>query len=103
MVLVDLRQRNLRKEIQEVRESPQVVLAGSLGRQSVAKLAGRLANGPAFAYATTKSLLTRELDVSLGAAIELEAMTQALLMHSEDFNEFYAAWGEGRRPDWSGR
>ena len=70
---------------------------------SVAKLAGRLANGPAFAYGTTKSLLTRELDVSLGAAIELEAMTQALLMHSEDFNEFYAAWGEGRRPDWSGR
>ena len=70
---------------------------------SVAKLAGRLANGPAFAYATTKSLLTRELDVSLGAAIELEAVTQALLMHSEDFNEFYAAWGEGRRPDWSGR
>jgi enoyl-CoA hydratase/carnithine racemase len=70
---------------------------------SVAELAGRLANGPAFAYATTKSLLTRELDVSLGAAIELEAVTQALLMHSEDFNEFYAAWGEGRRPDWSGR
>ena len=30
-------------------------------------------------------------------------MTQALLMHSEDFKEFYAAWGEGRRPEWSGR
>jgi enoyl-CoA hydratase/carnithine racemase len=79
------------------------VVADDALAASVAELAGRLANGPAFAYATTKSLLTRELDVSLGAAIELEAMTQALLMHSEDFNEFYAAWGEGRRPNWSGR
>ena len=46
---------------------------------------------------TTKSLLTRELDMSLGAAIELEAITQALLMQSEDFEEFYVAWSEGRR------
>jgi len=66
-------------------------------------LARRLADGPAFAYATTKSLLTRELDMALGPAIELEAITQALLMHSEDFEEFYAAWGEGRGPEWTGR
>jgi enoyl-CoA hydratase/carnithine racemase len=66
-------------------------------------LARQLADGPAFAYATTKSLLTRELDMSLGAAIELEAVTQALLMHSEDFEEFYAAWNEGRKPQWQGR
>jgi enoyl-CoA hydratase/carnithine racemase len=66
-------------------------------------LAHRLADGPAFAYATTKSLLTRELDMGLGPAIELEAITQALLMHSEDFEEFYAAWSEGRRPEWVGR
>src|SRR3984885_7867065 len=70
---------------------------------SVAELAARLASGPAFAYATTKSLLTRELDVSLGAAIELEAITQALLMHSDDFAEFYEAWSEGRKPEWKGR
>ena len=69
----------------------------------VSALAQRLAEGPAFAYATTKSLLTRELDMALGPAIELEAITQALLMHSEDFEEFYAAWSEGRRPDWTGR
>lgn len=67
------------------------------------ELAGRLAGGPALAYSATKSLLTRELDMSLGAAIELEAMTQALLMKSEDFAEFYAAWSEGRKPDWKGR
>ncbi len=29
-------------------------------------------------------------------------MTQALLMHSDDFHEFYAAWHEGRRPAWKG-
>jgi enoyl-CoA hydratase/carnithine racemase len=66
-------------------------------------LARRFADGPALAFATTKSLLTRELDVGLGAAIEMEAATQALLMHSDDFEEFYAAWSEGRRPDWTGR
>ncbi|SHG61725.1 enoyl-CoA hydratase family protein [Streptoalloteichus hindustanus] len=68
-----------------------------------ATLARRLAEGPAFAYATTKSLLTRELDMSLGSAIEMEAVTQALLMRSRDHAEFYAAWSEGRRPQWTGR
>jgi enoyl-CoA hydratase/carnithine racemase len=66
-------------------------------------LASRLAEGPAFAYSTTKSLLTREQDMALAPAIELEAITQALLMHSEDFEEFYAAWNQGRRPEWTGR
>ena len=66
-------------------------------------LATRLASGPAFAYSTTKSLLTRELDMPLGAAIELEAITQALLMHSDDFAEFYDAWSERRKPSWTGR
>jgi enoyl-CoA hydratase/carnithine racemase len=66
-------------------------------------LALRLAEGPAFAYSTTKSLLTREQDMALAPAIELEAITQALLMHSDDFEEFYTAWNEGRRPEWTGR
>ncbi len=66
-------------------------------------LAARLSQGPAFAYSTTKSLLTRELDSDLGSSIELEAITQALMMHSEDFAEFYKAWSEGRKPDWRGR
>jgi enoyl-CoA hydratase/carnithine racemase len=66
-------------------------------------LARRLADGPALAYSTTKSLLTRELDMSLGGAIELEAITQALLMQSQDFEEFYTAWAEGRKPEWRGR
>jgi enoyl-CoA hydratase/carnithine racemase len=71
--------------------------------QHTAELASRIATGPAFAYSATKALLTRELDMDLGSAIELEAMTQALLMHSDDFGEFYKAWSEGRKPDWKGR
>jgi enoyl-CoA hydratase/carnithine racemase len=66
-------------------------------------LARRLANGPALAVAQTKVLLTRELDMSLADAIELEAMTQALLMKSQDHAEFYAAWRDGRKPAWTGR
>jgi enoyl-CoA hydratase/carnithine racemase len=66
-------------------------------------LARELADGPALAYATTKILLTRELDLDLGGAIEMEALAQALLMKSDDFAEFYAAWSEGRSPAWSGR
>jgi enoyl-CoA hydratase/carnithine racemase len=70
---------------------------------TTAQLARRLADGPALAYSTTKLLLTRELDLDLGGAIELEALAQALLMKSEDFAEFYAAWTAGREPAWTGR
>jgi enoyl-CoA hydratase/carnithine racemase len=66
-------------------------------------LARKLAGGPALAYATTKILLTRESDLSLHDAIEMEALAQALLMKSEDFAEFYSAWSEGREPAWRGR
>lgn len=66
-------------------------------------LARRLAEGPTLAYSTTKVLLTRELDLDLASAIELEALGQALMMQSEDHREFYAAWSEGRRPAWTGR
>lgn len=69
----------------------------------VGVMARRLADGPTFAYGATKSLLTRELDMSLSSAIELEAWTQAMLMRSRDHREFYAAFREGRDPDWSGR
>ena len=70
---------------------------------AAAELASRLASGPALAYSTTKVLLTRELDADLAGAIELEAVAQALLMQSDDHREFYAAWSQGRAPDWKGR
>ena len=70
---------------------------------AVDRLARRLAAGPAHAYAQTKALLTREQDMSLSAAVELEAMTQALLMTGQDYAEFHAAFTEGRDPKWQGR
>jgi len=71
--------------------------------QAVDRLARRLATGPSHAYAQTKALLTREQDMSLSAALELEAMTQALLMTGKDYAEFHAAFTEGRDPNWQGR
>jgi enoyl-CoA hydratase/carnithine racemase len=68
-----------------------------------AGLAKRLADGPALAYAATKMLLSKQLDMNLSAALELDSMTQALLMKSADHAEFYAAFREGREPKWSGR
>jgi len=68
-----------------------------------AQLARRLADGPVHAYAQTKALLSRELDMSLSAAVELEAVTQALLMTSADYREFYEAFSDGRDPQWKGR
>jgi enoyl-CoA hydratase/carnithine racemase len=66
-------------------------------------LARRLATGPSLAYAATKMLLSKELDMNLAGAIELEAMTQAMLMKSADHAEFYEAFQLGRDPNWTGR
>ena len=70
---------------------------------AVADLARTLASGPALAIAQTKSLLTRELDMPLGPSMELDAMTQALLMTTRDHAEFHAAFNERRPPRWEGR
>ncbi len=70
---------------------------------AVAALARRLADGPALAYGTTKTLIVRELDMDLASSIELEALTQALMMKTDDHGEFYASWKEKRKPDWKGR
>jgi enoyl-CoA hydratase/carnithine racemase len=70
---------------------------------AVAALAGRLAAGPSLALSQTKSLLTRELDMSLSASTELDAMTQALLMTTGDHAEFHAAFNAGRAPVWRGQ
>ncbi len=79
-----------------------VVEDSELGVETSA-VARRLADGPALAYAATKMLISRELDMNLGAALELDGMTQALLMKSADHAEFYAAFREGRDATWSGR
>jgi enoyl-CoA hydratase/carnithine racemase len=71
--------------------------------EAVSRLAARLACGPTLAYAQTKALLTREQDMSLAASMELDAMTQALLMTSHDHAEFHAAFNAQRPPEWTGR
>ena len=79
------------------------VVADDVLSEEAAGLAGQLADGPGLAYGATKVLLSRELDMDLGSAIELEAYTQALLMTSEDHAEFYRAFKAGRSPRWQGR
>ncbi len=70
---------------------------------AASQLARRLADGPALALAQTKALLTAELDLPLSAAVEMDASTQALLMHSEDYAEFHASFTEKRPPKWQGK
>jgi enoyl-CoA hydratase/carnithine racemase len=70
---------------------------------AVRALAERIAGGPALALAQTKSLLTRELDMSMSSAMELDAMTQALLMTTDDHAEFHAAFNSNRPPVWKGQ
>jgi enoyl-CoA hydratase/carnithine racemase len=71
--------------------------------EAVTRLARRLADGPTMAFSHTKALITRELEMSLSAALELDSMTQALLMKTEDHREFHAAFTEKRPPQWTGR
>jgi enoyl-CoA hydratase/carnithine racemase len=66
-------------------------------------LARRLADGPTLGLQQTKSLITRELDMPLGPAMELDAMTQALLMTTYDHAEFHEAFNAKRTPEWKGR
>jgi enoyl-CoA hydratase/carnithine racemase len=70
---------------------------------AAAELARTLARGPALAYKTTKLLLSRELDMDLAGSLELEAVTQALLMSTRDHAEFYDAFTSRRPPRWTGR
>jgi enoyl-CoA hydratase/carnithine racemase len=86
----------------EIGLATRVVDDGALSGETTA-LARRLADGPGTAFAATKLLLSREQDLDLGGALELEAMTQALLMTSDDHREFYRAFTEGREPRWTGR
>jgi len=86
----------------EIGLASRVVPDGEL-EQVARALAGDLATGPALAYGATKVLISRELDMDLGSAIELEAFTQALLMTTEDHAEFHRAFTGRQPPQWKGR
>ena len=62
-------------------------------------LAVRLAHGPGFGLAMTKTLLNHELDADFAAAIEAEAQGQALCMQTPEFRQAYEAFRARRGRD----
>jgi len=60
------------------------------------KWANRLKAGPLYALGVTKELLETETNLTLDAALEIEAATQALCMNTADFVEGYNAFVEKR-------
>jgi enoyl-CoA hydratase/carnithine racemase len=66
------------------------------------KLAYELATGPTFANAMTKRMLDMEWAMSIDAAIEAEAVAQALCMKTEDFARAYRAFAAKQKPVFEG-
>jgi enoyl-CoA hydratase/carnithine racemase len=61
------------------------------------EFAEQLAQGPAFAIAKTKEMLNRELFSSFDAALEAEALAQAICMQHPDYREAYEAFVAKRK------
>lgn len=68
------------------------VVPGETLLQEAHALAARLAAGPAFGLAMTKTLLNQELDIDLASAIEAEAQGQAICMQMPSFRAAYEAF-----------
>lgn len=79
-----------------------LVAPESLQAQALA-LARSLAEGPAFAHATTKACLHNEWAMSVDDAIDAEARAQALCMQTRDFAAAYHAFVEKSTPRFDGR
>lgn len=67
-----------------------------------AKLAGRLAKGPAHALAETKRLLSGSFEATLQLQLAAEAETFAGCAGTEDFAEGITAFVEKRKPEFGG-
>ena len=65
-------------------------------------LARQLARGPTFAHMMTKTMLDREWDMALDAAIDAEAEAQAICMQTKDFERAFRAFVEKREPVFEG-
>jgi enoyl-CoA hydratase/carnithine racemase len=76
--------------------------AGELLDEAVA-MAGKLAEGPNFAHMMTKTMLNREWDMSLEAAIEAEAQAQAICMGTRDFRTAFEAFMAKGKPVFEGK
>jgi enoyl-CoA hydratase/carnithine racemase len=67
-----------------------------------AKLATAIAAGPNFGNAMTKRMLDMEWAMSVEAAVEAEAVAQALCMQTEDFRRAYRAFVAKEKPVFEG-
>jgi len=66
-------------------------------------LAKRLAESASVALGVTKRLINNEWLMDISAAIEQEAVAQALMMQTEDHKEFHEAFKEKRKPNFKGK
>jgi len=76
--------------------APEVVLSEA---QALAKA---LADGPSFGNAMTKRMLDMEWAMSIEAAIEAEAVAQALCMQTDDFRRAFRAFVKKEKPVFEG-
>lgn len=65
-------------------------------------LADQLAKGPTIAHGVTKRQLEAEWNVTLDAALEMEAQAQAHCMETNDFKRAYEAFAKKRQPEFHG-
>ena len=68
----------------------------------VSRLAQRIATGPTFAHAMTKTMLHQEWDMGIDEAIEAEAQAQAICMQTKDFTRAYDAFVAKKKPVFEG-
>jgi enoyl-CoA hydratase/carnithine racemase len=66
-------------------------------------LAKKLAEGPTFGHAMTKTMLLQEWNMSIEQAIEAEAQAQAICMKTEDFRIAYEAFAAKQKPTFKGQ
>ena len=69
---------------------------------SAMALAAEIASGPSFAHAMTKKMLATEWAMALDAAIDAEAIAQALCMQTGDFERAYRAFAAREKPRFQG-
>lgn len=75
--------------------------ADALENDAIA-MAERIAQGPTFANAMTKTMLAQEWNMSLDQAIEAEAQAQAICMQGNDFRRAYEAFVAKEKPVFEG-
>ena len=70
--------------------------------EATAEMSSEIARGPGFAHAMTKKMLAVEWAMALDAAIDAEAIAQALCMKTNDFHRAYHAFAGRQKPKFEG-